>query len=77
MIKLTNLQGFSYYMTGASLPVYYRSFPELLPGATTYIKIEAEKGNWIKCYQDILLRDAVALRADQIYEIQEIKEKRK
>ena len=71
MFRIADKRGYSYYMTSASLPEYYQGYDNKLAGAASFIKHEAEQGGWIKCYIDSMLRHAVAVRANEIYVIQE------
>lgn len=64
MVRLTDLQGHSYYMTEAIIPPAFQQGDEL----NDVIKfVRVVENGWIICFSDRFLRDKVAIRADQIY----------
>ena len=75
MYKITDRQGFSYYMRETDIPeqIYDIGLSQDLTGVVRYVKINADCGGWICCYQDTRFRDLVYLRADEAYLIQEVK----
>lgn len=70
MYKITDRQGFSYYMTDANIGEPYSHD---LKGVAMFVKDATEFAGWFVCYQDTRLRDKVVIRADEIYLIQEVK----
>ena len=70
MYKITDIQGFSYYMTDTNID---DKFSRDLGGLVAMMRYMTDSRNWIMCYQDTLLRDKVFVRADEIYLIQEVK----
>ena len=70
MYKITDRQGFSYYMTDANID---DKFHQDLNGLVAMMRYMTDSRNWILCYQDTLLRDKVVLRADEVYLIQEVR----
>lgn len=70
MYKITDRQGFSYYMTDSNID---NKFSRDLSGLVAMMRYMTDSRNWVMCYQDTLLRDKVVIRADEIYLIQEVK----
>lgn len=64
MVRLKDLQGYSYYMTEAIIPPAFQQGDEL-NDVIKFVRIV--KDGWIICFSDRFLRDKVAIRADQIY----------
>ena len=70
MYKITDRQGFIYYMTDTNID---DKFSRDLSGLVAMMRYMTDSRNWIMCYQDKLLRDKVVIRADEVYLIQEVK----
>lgn len=69
MIRLTDLQGYNYYLTEANMPPGYQRGAEL----TDVVEfIQGSGKDWVTCYIDQSLRDRVVIRADQIYRAEEV-----
>ena len=75
MYKITDIQGFSYYIRETYIPeqVYDIGLSQDLIGVFRYVKINIDRGGWIPCYQDTRFRDMVFLRADEAYLVQEVR----
>lgn len=69
MFKLTDIQGFSYYHPKNDKNEDLAAMVNLVAQATR----QPGGAGWIKVYNDTMLRDELAIRADQIYTVQEVK----
>ena len=73
MFKLTDKRGYDYFVGGAKLPEYYKSFENKLAGMVAFVRQEAEKGAWIGCRKRRLDDSIIMILASEIYTIEEVK----